>query len=79
MDNKLKNRMAICQAGRAAGIGGRMFSREKFIKERNEALFSLDEKKIKRYLKKYGITIPRNEEVFWRGIYKAVCNVEGAP
>lgn len=36
-----------------------MFSREKFIKERNEALFSLDEKKIKRYLKKYGITIPR--------------------
>lgn len=56
-----------------------MFSREKFIKERNEALFSLDEKKIKRFLKKYGITIPKNEEVFWCTIYKAVCNVEGAP
>lgn len=56
-----------------------MFSREKFIKERNEALFSLDEKKIKRYLKKYGITIPRNEEVFWCTIYKSICNVEGAP
>lgn len=56
-----------------------MFSREKFIKERNEALFSLDEKKIRRYCKKYSVTIPRDEEVFWRRIYKAICNVEGAP
>lgn len=56
-----------------------MFSREKFIKERNEALFSLDEKKIRRYCKKYSVTIPRDEEVFWRGIYKAICNVEDAP
>lgn len=56
-----------------------MFSREKFIKERNEALFSLNEKKIRKYCKKYGVTIPRNEEVFWRTIYKTVCNVEDTP
>ena len=56
-----------------------MFSREKFIKERNEALFSLDEKKIRRYCKKHSVTIPRDEEVFWRTIYKSVCNVEDAP
>ena len=56
-----------------------MFSREKIIKERNEALFSLDEKKIRRYCKKYKVTIPRDKEVFWRGIYKAICNVESAP
>lgn len=56
-----------------------MFSRKKFIKERNEALFSLDEKKIRRYCKKYKVTIPRDKEVFWRGIYKAICNVESAP
>ena len=35
-----------------------------FIKERNEALLSLNKKKIVAYMKKYGITIPSNEKYF---------------
>lgn len=52
---------------------------EQFVKERNEALFSLDEKKIKAYLTKLGVPIPENEQVFWGGIYKSICNITNAP
>jgi hypothetical protein len=50
-----------------------------FVKERNEALFSLDEQKIREYAKKYGVPLPSNAEVFWRGVYKAICNINDAP
>lgn len=46
-----------------------------FIKERNEALLSLNKKKIVAYMKKYGITIPSNEKVFWAGVHKAICSL----
>lgn len=52
---------------------------KRFVKERNEALFSFDEKKIKAYLKKYDIPIPDNEDVFWGAVAKAVCHITGAP
>lgn len=48
-------------------------------KERNEALFSLDEDKIKAYFKKYDISIPKNEIVFWGGVYKSIYNIKDAP
>ena len=38
---------------------------EAFVKERNEALFSLDRKK--------------PDVVFWASVYKAICGVKDAP
>lgn len=35
-----------------------------FIKERDEALLSLDRDKIEAYLRKYQIPIPQDDEVF---------------
>ena len=54
---------------------------ERFVKERNEALFSLDRKKIEAYLTKYGETEMVNapDIIFWGGVYKAICGIQGAP
>ena len=54
---------------------------ESFVKERNEALFSLDRKKIEAYLIKYGENEIVNEpdQVFWAATYKAICQIKGAP
>lgn len=50
-----------------------------FIKERDEALLSLDRSKIEAYLWKYQIPIPQDDEVFWRGVHKAICAIKSAP
>ena len=54
---------------------------EKIIQERNEALFSLDREKIQAYCKKYGeyemADLP--DPVFWGSVYKAICQINGAP
>ena len=54
---------------------------EEFVKERNEALFSLDLNKIEAYMKKYGQ--PEVEEVpdnlFWANVYQAICGIKDAP
>lgn len=54
---------------------------EEFVKERNEALSSLDRGKIEAYMKKYGQ--PETEEVpddlFWASVYKAICGISNAP
>ena len=54
---------------------------ERFVKERNEALFSLDRKKIEAYLIKYGETEVLHEPdvIFWVGVFKAICGVKEAP
>ena len=43
---------------------------ERFVKERNEALFSLDRKKIEAYLIKYGETefADTPDLLFWAGV-----------
>ena len=46
-----------------------------FIKERNEALLSLDKEKIIAYSKKHNIDLPKDEKVFWAGVHKAICNL----
>lgn len=48
-----------------------------FVKERNEALLSLDEKKIDEYMKKYNPNCqkPKNKKIYWAGIHKAICNL----
>ena len=52
-----------------------------FVKERNEALFSLDRNKIEAYMKKYGELeveeIPEN--LFWANVYQAICGIKDAP
>ena len=50
-----------------------------YIKERNEALLSLDRKRIERYCKKFGVTMPTNDEAFWRGVHKAICAITTIP
>lgn len=50
-----------------------------FIKERDEALLSLDRDKIEAYLRKYQVPVPQDDEVFWRGVHKAVCAIKNAP
>jgi hypothetical protein len=42
-----------------------------FIKDRREALLSMDRKKIESYCKKYGVPVSDNDEVFWMAIHKA--------
>lgn len=52
---------------------------EKFVKEHDEALLSLDEKKIKAYMKKYQVRFcPGNETVFWAGVHKAIIEINSA-
>lgn len=50
-----------------------------FVRERNEALLSLDRDKIVAYCNKYGIMIPASEEVFWLGVHKAIRNIPSIP
>lgn len=54
-------------------------SLKRFVEERNEALVSLDREKIEQYAKKYGIEMPENDEVFWRGVHKAIANITTLP
>lgn len=58
---------------------------EEFVKQRNEALFSLDRDKIiKFYELAYGKSEAKkfakvDEKVFWAAVYKAICNIINAP
>jgi hypothetical protein len=47
-----------------------------FVIERREALLSMDEGRIRRFCKKYRVHCPRNDRIFWGGVYKAICNME---
>ena len=44
---------------------------KQFVKDRNEALLSLDKEKIIAYCIKWGVPIPAKEIVLWAGIHKA--------
>lgn len=52
---------------------------KEFVKERDEALLSLDETKIRAYLSKYGVIYePTNELVWWAGIHKSILCIRSA-
>lgn len=51
---------------------------KKFVKERDEALLSLDREKIVKFLRKYNMPVPENETVFWAGIHKGICALNSA-
>ena len=47
-----------------------------FAKKRNEVLFSLDKERILDFC---GGDAPEDDEVFWAGVYKAICNITSTP
>ena len=51
---------------------------ERFCKERDAALLSLDERKIRNYARKYAIQMPENKTVFWAGVHKAILALNSA-
>lgn len=52
-----------------------------FVKERDEAIFSLDRKRIEAFAAKYGTPYPKDTSdlVFWASVYKMICNIRNAP
>lgn len=52
---------------------------KQFIKDRDEALLSMDREKILAYCHKYGARMPSNELVFWAGVNKAICAINTIP
>ena len=49
-----------------------------FIQERDAALLSLDEERVKKYCRAWGVPIPDSNEVFWLSVHKAICNITSA-
>ena len=45
---------------------------KQFLRDRDNALLSLDKEKIVAYCNKYGVPIPDNELVFWAGVHKGI-------
>jgi hypothetical protein len=52
---------------------------DSFVRERNEALWSMDATKIKAFLRKWGGTIPKDNRVFWFSVCKAVLDINDTP
>lgn len=50
-----------------------------FVKERNEALFSLDRERIEAYFRKRGSEMPKDDIAFWACVYKCICHITSAP
>lgn len=48
---------------------------DEFLKEREKVFASMNKEQIIEYCKKYSITIPEKEDVFWAGVYKTICNL----
>lgn len=55
-----------------------MMDIDAFVKERDEALLSLDKRKILRYAEKYGVNLPTSETAFWAGVHKAIFALSSA-
>ena len=54
-------------------------STQSWVEERNAVLFSLNERKIKNYCKKYDLPVPDDKTVFWAGVYKMILEIPTAP
>lgn len=52
---------------------------EAFVRERDEALMSMNRKKLLAYCAKYGVRVPSNKTVFWAGVHKARIASGGIP
>lgn len=49
-----------------------------FVKERDEALLSLDKERILKFTRKYGVQLPTTDKGFWGGVHKAILHLESA-
>lgn len=49
-----------------------------FLRERNDAILSMDEEKFHDLVRKYGITEPQEDIVFWAGIHKSILALNAA-
>lgn len=47
-----------------------------YISDRDNALFSLKERKIKHFYKKYGVEIPENKGDFWIGVANLILEMD---
>lgn len=52
---------------------------ESFVRDRNKALFSLNEKKIRIFCTQYGIELASDAISFWGGVYKSILHIPSAP
>ena len=54
---------------------------KEFVRDRDGAMASKDEKKILAYSKKYDISVPKDKDLFWAGVHKTVCDLflSGSP
>ena len=50
-----------------------------FVRDRDQALLSLDEKKIRAFCRKYNKPVSNNPVVFWAGIYKCILAMKNSP
>lgn len=55
------------------------FDRVKFVRERDEALLSLEKEKIVFFCRKYGVYYPHSEIEFWKSVHKARVALKGIP
>lgn len=44
---------------------------KELVADRREALLSMDKEKILAYMRKYGVPLPSNDDVFWISVHKA--------
>lgn len=56
---------------------------KRFVKDRDNAFIDFVETgstvKVRKYCRKYGVQMPKDEKVFAAGIYKAVCATTSIP
>lgn len=52
---------------------------ERFIADRDEAVFSFDRFKIETFCAKYGIKVPESDWAFWLGISESILLAPNAP
>lgn len=48
---------------------------KRFVKDRDEALLSLDKKQILAFYKKYGLPYSKRDKVFWATVYKCIYHI----
>ena len=51
---------------------------DEFLRERNDAILSMDEEKIRDYDRKCGISEPQEDIIFWAGIHKSILALNAA-
>ena len=78
-ESKTRYNRFVCPGGAGKAVSVMESRLAKFVKERNEALFSLDRPTIEAYLKKRGMGVPENDIVFWAAVYKCIYNITDAP